>query len=158
MLWIMSISLPNQPTMYCITFIDFFNHRLNIPLDWCMNEEVMSPVRTCTPIAWSHLGLYQIFHTFLWYYYAAPRLSSHHRADVVIRVLVQDKEYTLYRQRPDLHDDPWRIPWQAGEVVSMNALCRQDFSYDGGPYCIRCGRYNSLNDDRNWEGEGRIKW
>ena len=157
MLWIMSISLPNQPTMYCITFIDFFNHRLNILLDWCMNEEVMSPVCTCTPIIRSHLGLYQIFRTFLWYYYAAPRLSSTHDADVTIHFLIRDKEYTLYRQWPSLHNDPWRIPWQAGEVVSMNALCRRS-DEDGDQYCVRCGRYNSLNDGRNWEGEGRIEW
>ena len=40
MLWIMSISLPNQPTVHCITFIDFFDHRMDIPLDWCKSEEV----------------------------------------------------------------------------------------------------------------------
>ena len=68
-----------------------------------------------------------------------------------------EKRYVLYRQWPSLHDDPWRIPWQAGEVVSMNALCKRD-KRDGDEYCIRCGRYNSLNDGRNWEGEGRIEW
>ena len=40
----MSVSLPNQLVMHCITFIDFFSQRMNIPLDWCMNEEVMCPV------------------------------------------------------------------------------------------------------------------
>ena len=157
MLWIMSISLPNQPTMYCITFINVFNHRLNIPLYWCMNEKVMSPARTCTPIIRSHLWLYQIFYTFLQYYYVAPRLSSNHDADLAIRKILQWKEYTLSRQWTSLHDDPWRIPWQAGEVVSMNALCKRD-KRDGDEYCIRCGLYNSLNDGRNWEGEGRIEW
>ena len=141
MLWIMSISLPNQPTMYCITFIDWYNRRVNISMDWCMNKEVMSPVRTCTLITRSHLWLYQIFRTFLWYYYAAPRRSSNSNPDLVIHYLLEYKNYTLYRQWPSLHDDPWRIPWQAGEVVSMNALCKQSHDYDGGPYCIRCGRY-----------------
>ena len=71
--------------------------------------------------------------------------------------ITQLKEYVLYSQRSDLRDDPWQIPWQAGEVVRINPLCRQDVGYDGGPYCIRCGRYNSLNDGGNWT-EGGIEW
>ena len=155
---IMSTSLPNQPVMHYITFIDWYNRRVNISMDWCMNDEVMcSSSYLCTHNS-SHLWLYKIFHTFLWYYYAAPRLPSRHRADIVIWSILEEKEYTLYRERPGPHDDPWRIPWQAGEVVSMNALCYKGSSYDGCPYCIRCGRYNSLNDSRNREGEGRIEW
>ena len=41
MLWIMSISLPNQPTMYCITFIDFYNRGWQVPLVYCGDREVI---------------------------------------------------------------------------------------------------------------------
>ena len=104
------------------------------------------------------MRLYQIFHTFLCRYYATPRGSSNNDADIVTRTLLEDKQYILYRQWPGLHDNPWRIPWRAGEVVSMNALCSQSRYYDGGPYCIRCGRYNSLNADLNWGGRGNREW
>ena len=95
----------------------------------------------------SHVWL-QTFHNLLCFNLATSPLIDY----------VELELYVLYRQWAGLHDDPWRIPWQAGEVVSMNALCEQSTSYDGGPYCIRCGRYNSPNDDRNWEPEGRIEW
>ena len=37
----MSTSLPNQPVVHHIIFIDFFNRRMNIPLDWFKNEKVI---------------------------------------------------------------------------------------------------------------------
>ena len=105
------------------------------------------------------MWLYQIFHAFIHYHLVASRswAECNDRGKRLISRATQKGYYALYRQWPGLYDDPWRLPWQAGEEVYMNALCdRLDEKRD--EYCIRCGRYNSLNDCRNWEGEGRIEW
>ena len=103
------------------------------------------------------MWFYQVFHAFIHYYYLAPRVSGTHGVDRTTHALLQRKDYALYRQWPGLSDDPWRTSWQAGELVSMSALCLGG-SPDGDQYCIRCGKYNSSNDSRDWEGGGGIEW
>ena len=55
---------------------------------------------------------------------------------------IRYEQYVLYRQWPGLKDDPWQVSWQAGEVVSMSALYHPCEGYEGGHYCLRCGRYD----------------
>ena len=105
----------------------------------------------------SEVWLYQTFCTFLRYYHGTTPVSNH-RVDVTILALLQDNEYILYRKWPCLHDDPWRIPWKTGEVVSMSAVCCGDGDRDGTHYCVRCRRYNCLDAGGNWDDKREIEW
>ena len=103
------------------------------------------------------MWLYQVFRTFLHHTYIVPRSSRNYDADNTIRALLQDQEYSLHRQRPGVHNDPWRIPWQAGEIVTMSALCFRD-RHDEDEYCIRCGEYNSLSGGFDRDSREGIEW